>query len=803
MGLSDQEMKVASQVLKNIRAEKYKDWNYLFQERFDLNQVPGYLETIAPNKPMALQTITQNLENGLYDDISDVWADIKMTFENAQKYHGDKPTKWIAKMARDMIKFFQKELQKAEKNRLPATAGSGNKTGPKIKLGKTLPTAANVAAAQAKVGGDADNGGEIAPPKSKKLKVKLNSSKNLDEVPSAPAVAKPKIRLKLNKSSSTVDTTSSDSMSIKSTSKSSKSGSNKISLKMGSNRGKELPKGVVQPATALSGGETPSSMTGKATSSKTASGKSSSAATSSKSGQKRKRTSKKGTSKESSSISSVVGGISELYVQQCTKILLALKRRHQKDIAWFLSPVSDKSIIQDYRAKIKYPMDIGKMTAKLENRSYKSVADFCLDLRRIFSNCLCYNTGMKDSIRPVALNLLEKSENYLALFFSAVGYASYPKLLYCWKLCMEVIGTLFNLVNPSDGQPTVLYFLYPVKVYCGGQFPADYLEKVSKPMDFQTVASNLLEGRYKAVEEFARDLKLIVENCNTYYADREDGRLYVEQANRLGAVMSQQLDQLMRYDRSSRANSERAKVGTVVIPIIRPPPQVLEGILNDLRSLKYSDKATRITEPAMAHFEKPVSLVAFPDYGNHVSEPMDLSSVETKAKAMKYDTPEDFEYDMNLIFRNCEKYNLQRNGDHLVALAKFGLKNFRRIFYQKMKAVEDPMLVSTSLMSSSPTSKDASGPASKKQKVESGMSGQGKVAPRLTITISAAAAAAAPRGDSKSPKPPGQQKKNIDGPLPLHIAIARVKEGFHLRRPVKSLQPWEQDCARYEEFHFK
>ena len=36
-----------------------------------------------------------------------------------------------------------------------------------------------------------------------------------------------------------------------------------------------------------------------------------------------------------------------------------------------------------------------------------------------------------------------------------------------------------------------------------------------------------------------------------------------------------------------------------------------------------------------------------------------------------------------------------------------------------------------------------------------------------------------------------------DQPVPLHIAIARVKERFPLRRDVKSLQHWEAACARF------
>jgi len=178
---------------------------------------------------------------------------------------------------------------------------------------------------------------------------------------------------------------------------------------------------------------------------------------------------------------------------QCSKILSGLKRRKNKTINWFLTPVSDKNIIQDYRAKIKNPMCISMMQNKLDRNEYSTVAQFVLDLRRIFANCLRFNTSMKDRLRPLAAELLATAED-LSVTFLITGQklpASdvYPPLLYCWSFCIKVLNTLFNLTNPCDQQPTVLYFLHPVTMYCGGQYPPDYLTLVKKPMDFGTITS--------------------------------------------------------------------------------------------------------------------------------------------------------------------------------------------------------------------------------------------------------------------------------------------------------------------------
>jgi Bromodomain len=496
--------------------------------------------------------------------------------------------------------------------------------------------------------------------------------------------------------------------------------------------------------------------------------------------------------------------------------------------------VSEKGIIEDYRSKIEHPMDLSTVTTKLESSSYTSLADFALDIRRIFANCLRYNVSMKDPLRPVAVQVLQTAEDLMTFFIARQEYPSqsYPSLLYCWKLCIDVLDTLFKIVNPSDGQPTALYFLYPVSVYCGGQFPSDYLEKVTRPMDFGSVTGNLLEGRYQTVEEFGSDCKLIVSNCSTYYSNHEDGKLYMEQAARLGASLSEQLEKLYRYNKSPKGIADRAKYAARVtdLKLMQPPISLLNGIIQDLRGLKYTDKATRITEPVMEPFEKPVSLTDFPDYVQYVTEPMDFGTVERKTLAGMYPTPEDFEYDVTLIFQNCEVYNSRRHGDHLVAMAKYGVRQFRRIFYLKIRAVEESAASAGNkaekrAAQASPDKQTSSAPPpTKKIKVESSSTSQGKAAPRISISAintasasTSSAAAAPPRSKSPKPAPPttapqpvpsaasqpplppkksnSLPKPKPNQPVPLHIAIARVKEAFQSRRAVKSLQSWEADCA--------
>lgn len=213
----------------------------------------------------------------------------------------------------------------------------------------------------------------------------------------------------------------------------------------------------------------------------------------------------------------------------------------------------------------------------------------------------------------------------------------------------------------------------------------------------------------------------------------------------------------------------------------------------------------------MGPFEKPVDLAAFRDYTQIIETPIDLQTVERNVKIAFYKSPEDFEYDFLLIFQNCIAYNSARKTDHLVAMGKYGMKSFKRIFAARMKAFDDPTAVPSSSTSpesirKAPPDGGAQQGPPKKIKLDPGVS-RGKTGPRISLTSTKLSVAAekAPQipPRSKSPKPTqavpktSMPKTNPNVPVPLHIAIAQIKEQFPSRRAVKTLTGWEAGCARF------
>lgn len=413
------------QVCKNLKSEKYKKYNQLFLDPFPLESVPGYLDVV--DKKLDITTLQNNLEAGLYKTRKEFFDDASLIFQNAIKYHSNRETKWINKPAKEMLKVVQRELKNMDKR--PSKILTKQKAGSlKLKMGikkkditasKTPPLGVGVASMGPADGGAAAYGAPAAapPPKPKvSLKLKTGGAKSKDKAnPVKAKPTQPKLKLKISLSkkissdtaapprpASTPPVPSHDDVAKSSSASKSDKPPKTQQIRLTGPRGKELPKGVTAPSAPPTKKSTTTTKTVKlktttpkvGTTKTTATGK-----TSKKTGTKKTTTKKVKKAAAavlpppaSSSAAAPVGGAASMMTpirkMQCQKIISGLKRRKHKSINWFLLPVSDKNIIADYRAKIKHPMCISTMQNKLDRNEYNSVAQFVLDVRRIFANCL-------------------------------------------------------------------------------------------------------------------------------------------------------------------------------------------------------------------------------------------------------------------------------------------------------------------------------------------------------------------------------------------------------------------------------
>ncbi|KAK4521289.1 uncharacterized protein ATC70_011903 [Mucor velutinosus] len=104
-------------------------------------------------------------------------------------------------------------------------------------------------------------------------------------------------------------------------------------------------------------------------------------------------------------------GQEELY-EACEKVLVDLKNYTEHSTP-FLNKVSKREA-PDYFDVIKKPMDLGTVTKKMKNLSYRSKKEFADDLYLIYDNCLAYNTNSASEYRKHAIAMRRKTERLMA-----------------------------------------------------------------------------------------------------------------------------------------------------------------------------------------------------------------------------------------------------------------------------------------------------------------------------------------------------------------------------------------------------
>ncbi|XP_055307981.1 bromodomain-containing protein 3-like isoform X3 [Sitodiplosis mosellana] len=87
-------------------------------------------------------------------------------------------------------------------------------------------------------------------------------------------------------------------------------------------------------------------------------------------------------------------------LKACNEILKELFSKKHSGYAWpFYKPVDAELLgLHDYHDIIKKPMDLGTVKKKMDDREYKSAAEFADDVRLIFTNCYKYNPPDHDVV---------------------------------------------------------------------------------------------------------------------------------------------------------------------------------------------------------------------------------------------------------------------------------------------------------------------------------------------------------------------------------------------------------------------
>ncbi|KAJ1025442.1 hypothetical protein NDA13_004253 [Ustilago tritici] len=207
--------------------------------------------------------------------------------------------------------------------------------------------------------------------------------------------------------------------------------------------------------------------------------------------------------------------------------------------------------------------------------------------------------------------------------------------------------------------PFSIFFRFPVDPIRDG-LPT-YLDEIKEPMDLSTTEKKVNQAAYSTMGEFASDIELIFANCRQF--------------NPPGTEPCQHADELEKLWRKEWAR--------LVTPKLEAnEKRALVGLVNRLK-----------THQSSLLFREPVDPVALgiPTYFDIIpkNDARDLSLIESKLKADKYDSFAAFDADIKLMLKNCYTFNAPDEGVLQIA------KGFETVYKKEMNHAKQQAGVSS------------------------------------------------------------------------------------------------------------
>jgi transcription initiation factor TFIID subunit 1 len=184
------------------------------------------------------------------------------------------------------------------------------------------------------------------------------------------------------------------------------------------------------------------------------------------------------------------------------------------NIDYFMAPVKEKEV-PDYYLHIKNPMDLKTMREKIYDGMYSSRRQFLEDIQLIYSNSAEYN-GIDDDITKDAKNLLEfcvKKFDDLDEELSRLENEINPILA---KDDSYQLAFIFDSVIAVFKQVRDIEYFFDISLR------SQYRRKATKVIDLNMIAKKSKEKKYRSIDEFMSDLKLLQQNTTQSYGSSHE-----------------------------------------------------------------------------------------------------------------------------------------------------------------------------------------------------------------------------------------------------------------------------------------